>query len=321
MLRVDENDNNRILVVDDNEAIHEDFRKILAADDDGGELEDLEASLFGEENSGNAQSMGARFELTFASQGAEGFQKAQQAAESGNPFAVAFVDMRMPPGWDGLKTIEHIWKVDPNIQIVICTAFADYSWGEIIERLGRTDRLLILKKPFDNVEVSQLAISLTRKWTLARFADMQREQLESMVQSRTREIQAARDELVAANRIKSEFLANMSHEIRTPMNGILGFVDILVDDDELSEEHRESIEFIKHSADNLMGIIDQILDLSKVENQTLSLDNIDFDLELMLFDVCDIIKGASKKVPLNSLSISKISQARCLETQREFAKS
>ena len=130
----------------------------------------------------------------------------------------------------------------------------------------------------------------------ARFADMQREQLESMVQSRTREIQAAR-RAGAANRIKSEFLANMSHEIRTPMNGILGFVDILVDDDELSEEHRESIEFIKHSADNLMGIIDQILDLSKVENQTLALDNIDFDLELMLFDVCDIIKRRFKESP------------------------
>ena len=233
MLRVDENDNNRILVVDDNEAIHEDFRKILAADDDGGELEDLEASLFGEENSGNAQSMGARFDLTFASQGAEGFQKASKRRSQ----AILRGGLRRhahAPGWDGLKTIEHIWKVDPNIQIVICTAFADYSWGEIIERLGRTDRLLILKKPFDNVEVSQLAISLTRKWTLARFADMQREQLESMVQSRTREIQAARDELVAANRIKSEFLANMSHEIRTPMNGILGFVDILVDDDELA---------------------------------------------------------------------------------------
>ncbi len=298
MLKVDENDNNRILVVDDNEAIHDDFRKILANDDADGELEDLEASLFGDENSGSAQSMGAKFELTFASQGAEGFQKAQQAVEAGTPFAVAFVDMRMPPGWDGLKTIEHIWKVDPNIQVVICTAFADYSWGEIIERLGRTDQLLILKKPFDNVEVSQLAISLTRKWTLARFAEMQREQLESMVQSRTREIQAARDELVAANRIKSEFLANMSHEIRTPMNGILGFVDILVDDDGLSEEHRESIEFIKHSADNLMGIIDQILDLSKVENHTLALDNIDFDLELMLFDVCDIIKKRFTESPV-----------------------
>jgi len=298
MHRADEDNNNRILVVDDNEAIHEDFRKILSVGDNDGELEDLEASLFGDDNTGDAESMGAKFELTFASQGADGFRKAQEAVDAGNPFAVAFVDMRMPPGWDGLQTIEHLWKVDPNIQVVICTAFADYSWTEIIQRLGHTDRLLILKKPFDNVEVSQLAISLTRKWSLSRFAEMQREQLESMVQSRTREIQAARDELVAANRIKSEFLANMSHEIRTPMNGIIGFVDILVDDEDLSDENRESIEFIKHSADNLMGIIDQILDLSKVENHTLTLDNIDFDLELMLFDVCDIIKRRFKDNPV-----------------------
>ena len=289
MSKAGDNDNNRILVVDDNEAIHEDFKKILSARDQSGELEDLEASLFGAQE-GGAEELGAQFELAFAHQGAEGFQKAKEAVAAGEPFAVAFVDMRMPPGWDGLQTIEQIWKIDPDIQVVICTAFADYSWTEIIERLGHTDRLLILKKPFDNVEVSQLAISLTRKWTLAKFAELQREQLESMVESRTREIQAARDELVAANRIKSEFLANMSHEIRTPMNGIIGFVDILMDDEELSEDNRESVEFIKSSADNLMGLIDQILDLSKVESQSLALDNIDFDLELMLFDVCDIVK-------------------------------
>ncbi len=156
----------------------------------------------------------------------------------------------------------------------------------------------VLKKPFDNVEVSQLAIALTEKWTLKYFARLKLEQLETMVESRTREIQDARDELVAANRIKSEFLANMSHEIRTPMNGILGFVDILIDDEDLTEDQVESLTFIKRSADSLMGIINQVLDLSKVESKTLTIDNIDFDLELMLFDVCDIAKRQLKESPV-----------------------
>ena len=96
--------------------------------------------------------------------------------------------MRMPPGWDGLKTIEHIWEIDPNVQVVICTAYSDYSWGEITERLGRSENLLILKKPFDSAEVAQLASTLTEKWILARKASLKIEQLEQMVKERTDEL-------------------------------------------------------------------------------------------------------------------------------------
>jgi signal transduction histidine kinase len=74
---------------------------------------------------------------------------------------VAFVDMRMPPGWDGLETITHFWEVQPGLLVIICTAFSDYTWEEINRRLAQSDRFLILKKPFDNVEVFQLAASLT----------------------------------------------------------------------------------------------------------------------------------------------------------------
>ena len=66
---------------------------------------------------------------------------------------MAFIDVRMPPGWDGIETTGRIWEVDPEIQVVICTAFSDYSPDEMLAKLGRSDRLLILKKPFDNVEV------------------------------------------------------------------------------------------------------------------------------------------------------------------------
>ena len=67
--------------------------------------------------------------------------------------------MRMPPGWNGIKTAQEIWKVDPNLPIVICTAYTDYTWDEIVAELPRSELLLILKKPFDNIELKQMAAS------------------------------------------------------------------------------------------------------------------------------------------------------------------
>ena len=105
--------------------------------------------------------------LSFAVQGQEGWQMVQQALDAGKPYALAFVDVRMPPGWDGIDTIKRIWDINPEIQMVICTAYSDYSWEEITRRVGKSDRLIILKKPFDNIEVLQLAHALTEKWFLS----------------------------------------------------------------------------------------------------------------------------------------------------------
>jgi PAS domain S-box-containing protein len=155
--------NRRILVVDDNLSIHEDFRKILG----GGQasrLDAAEAALFGVKPSPRRE---IRFELEFASQGQQGFEMVQQALQQNRPFAMAFVDVRMPPGWDGIETIAKIWTVDPQLQIAICTAYSDYSLTEIADRLGEnSDRFVILKKPFDTIEVTQLANAFTEKWNL-----------------------------------------------------------------------------------------------------------------------------------------------------------
>jgi len=105
-------DNRRILVIDDNVNIHEDFRKILMPSADSDSLVQARAALFGEVPTLPPQ---VRYELDFASQGREGFGLAQNAYQRGNPYAVAFVDMRMPPGWDGLETIEHLWYADPDL--------------------------------------------------------------------------------------------------------------------------------------------------------------------------------------------------------------
>jgi len=174
----------RILVIDDNRAIHEDFRKILAAQQPNGALESLEEELFGK-----PKARSASYELDSAYQGQEGYEKVVASLKSDQRYALAFVDMRMPPGWDGVQTIEKIWQADPEIQVVICTAYSDYSWEEILNKFGAADRLLILKKPFDTAEVCQLACALTKKWHLAKHAHLKLNQLEALVAERMRELE------------------------------------------------------------------------------------------------------------------------------------
>src|SRR5206468_403202 len=107
----------------------------------------------------------------------------------------AFVDMRMPPGWDGVETIQRIWRIAPDLQMVICTAYSDYSWDEIATTIGQSDNLVILKKPFDPIEVLQLAQALTRKWQLNQQAKMRVELLLQMVNERTEALRATNHQL------------------------------------------------------------------------------------------------------------------------------
>jgi len=156
----------KILIVDDNQLIHDDFEKILAQDVHLSELVEVESLLFGDTTS-PAMDPQIESSLSHAFQGEDAVKLVKQAMAEGVPFDIAFVDMRMPPGWDGVKSIEELWKIDPELQVVICTAFSDYAWSDVLGRLGQTDNLLILKKPFDGAEVTQLAAVLSRKRKLA----------------------------------------------------------------------------------------------------------------------------------------------------------
>lgn len=177
--------NRRILIVDDTASIHEDFRKILThahASED--RLSDAETALFGAPASASLE----HFFLDSAFQGQEALGMVQAALDRDLPYAMAFIDMRMPPGWDGLETIERLWQVDPKLQIALCTAYSDYSWEDIAERLSLGDRLLILKKPFDAIEIRQMASTLTVKWQMTEEAALKMDQLEQAVEERTREL-------------------------------------------------------------------------------------------------------------------------------------
>ncbi len=156
--------NHRILLVDDNTSIHADFRKILCPDISGSAvINEMEAALFEDTKPAAAHTS---FELDSAFQGQEALEMVKLSLAENRPYAMAFVDVRMPPGWDGIETIARIWEVYPEIQIVICTAYSDYSWEDMRNKVGQPDGLLVLKKPFDNIEVQQIAHALTKKWLL-----------------------------------------------------------------------------------------------------------------------------------------------------------
>jgi CheY-like chemotaxis protein len=191
------NKNRRVLVIDDNPSIHEDFRKILSpATASTVALAATEAAVFGPPPDAVEQT---QFVVDSAYQGQEGVLLVRKALEAGRPYAMAFVDMRMPPGWDGVETTRKIWEFDPDLQVVLCTAYSDYSWGEMFERLGRRDGLLILKKPFDAVEAFQLAHALTEKWWLHQQSRRKMEELESRVAERTAELAITNESLRAEN--------------------------------------------------------------------------------------------------------------------------
>jgi PAS domain S-box-containing protein len=180
--------NHRILVIDDNRAIHDDMRKVLNGDTDQSDLQPDEELLFG------AQPVPVtHFEIVSAYQGQEGLSLLEESIAEGRPYSMAFVDIRMPPGWDGVETIGRLWQVSPDLQVVICTAYSDYSWSDIRRRLGHSDNLLILKKPFDNIEVTQLAYALTKKWLVSRQASARMEDLDAMVVSQTNELLRAEE--------------------------------------------------------------------------------------------------------------------------------
>lgn len=183
----------RIIIIDDNPEIHHDFIKILT-NSPSSSLNALKQQIFSQ----NSEQVALpQFQIDTASQGKEGYERIAEAIKQGNPYALAFVDIRMPPGWDGIETIKHIWELDKTIQIVICTAYSDYSWEETIAQLGKSDNLLILKKPFDFIAVRQLASALTKKWQLFQESKHYTTSLEQRIKDRTETIQKSLSRLRA----------------------------------------------------------------------------------------------------------------------------
>ncbi|HKS36900.1 MAG TPA: response regulator [Verrucomicrobiae bacterium] len=299
--------NRRILVIDDNRTIHDDFRKILSKRDGTDTvLDEAEAAIFGALPSVET----ARYQVDAASQGEEGKKMVEQAMAEGRPYALAFVDMRMPPGWDGIETIKRIWEVCPDLQIVICTAYADCSWVELQEKTNPLDRLLILRKPFDPVEVLQLAHALTEKWRLLQESRTRLTAVERMVAERTQELEAARIaalnmmEDAVRNREKSEqayedlkrevaerrqveqqlrqsqkmeafgqLAGGVAHDFNNILAVIMGYSTLLMDDEAVDEGIKEHLKQVYSAGERAANLTRQLLTFSrKKEMQVNSLN-------------------------------------------------
>jgi two-component system cell cycle sensor histidine kinase/response regulator CckA len=220
--------NRRVLVIDDNRAIHDDFRKILSPNAAARSALDVtETELFGSPTD-PAGVQRAQFELDSAYQGQEGVEAVKKALEEGRPYAMAFVDVRMPPGIDGVETTQKIWEIDSEVQIVICTAYSDYSWETMFEKIGNDDRMVILKKPFDTVEALQLAHALIEKWWLSQQSKRKVEDLGKMVAERTLGLNQANEdlqtEIVEHKQVETELrgkTAFLEAQINSSIDGIL----------------------------------------------------------------------------------------------------
>jgi two-component system NtrC family sensor kinase len=227
----------RVLLVEDMPSIHDDFRRILVPDRGSRSLAEAEGALFG-----TSTEPPMAYQLDCASSGEEGLNLLRAAMLEGKPYALAFVDMRMPAGWDGVRTIEELWREDDQLQVVICTAYSDQPLEQALSRLGSPDRLLVLKKPFDPIEVSQLARALTAKRRLALQSAAHLAKLEQVL----REVQEAAQELRRRNG-ELEMLANtVSHDLRSPMMAISLFSALL------SQELRT------HRSDKVAGYLDRL---------------------------------------------------------------
>lgn len=183
----------RVLAIDDNPAIHKDYKKVLLSDVTDSRLTDAESFLFDEEPAEHKAKPEFVYEIDSAFQGEEGLEMVRKSLQEGREYSVALIDVRMPPGWDGIETAKRIWQVYPELPIVLCTAYSDYGWEHISEELPQVDQLLILKKPFEPLELRQIVAAQVSRWHLNRLAQGNKQHLQKIIQKRTIEVESTRD--------------------------------------------------------------------------------------------------------------------------------
>lgn len=249
--------NNRILIIDDNRMIHNDFREILCNPREvGGDMGEIEKLLFEEDETAIIT-----YDVDSAYQGEEGVKLAHEALHAGKPYAMAFVDVRIPPGIDGVETVKRIWGGYPDLEVVFCTAFSDYTWVEMLRELVPTDRFLIMKKPFDSVVARQLAHGLTEKWNIRQSLLSRTRDLENMVKGKTGELLQAKEAAETIDREKEVFLTETGRELHAFLREVINCSELLLATD-LTEEQINYIKTMKRDGEKLFPVVAGILKFS-----------------------------------------------------------
>lgn len=257
----------KLLFIDDEAQILEAYEDLFNKNSSN-QLDDLldNLDISTGANSNTKFSEQNEYEVHTANQGIEGIKLVQNALEEDAPFQVAFIDMRMPPGINGAETAKRIRQIDPDIEIVFVTAYSDIDLGKIVSEIGKPDKLLYLKKPFDSQEVKQLALNLSVKYF--------------------------------NTKIKDRFLANVSHELKTPLASILGFSQLLQDEDEdvTEEEKVEFLDIIYKNATLMKSLIDDLL--STVTDKKKSINKERMSVNSILNFVISTLKPEAQKKDL-----------------------
>ncbi|MCP4298918.1 MAG: response regulator [Proteobacteria bacterium] len=255
----------RILVIDDDPEIIDLYQRVLIQKSSdihqrGKELFDLTADNDEEESNFSL----SKFEIVTATQGLEGVEKVADSVSLNRPFATAFIDMRMPPGIDGLETARQIKDLDPEIKIVFVTAYSDRNRAEISKVLGK-HRFFYLKKPCDPDELRQLAEVTTFWWETSREKNLLEEE-------------------------KEIFISNMSHELRHPLQIILGVCDTVINFDMEKVKRTQFLQDIENEAKRLFNLVEKLGTLNQLEGRSLLEELKPYELSELLHNVCRLMK-------------------------------
>jgi DNA-binding NarL/FixJ family response regulator len=208
----------RILVVDDEEGVLESYKNIfglLQQSASDSRIEDLQAKLYG---TGDGASPACLFsyDITYCQQAREALQAVRQAINENRPFAMAFLDVRMPPGPDGVWAAEQIRSLDGLVNIVMVTAYSDIDLAEIALRVRPLDKLLYIQKPFHTREIQQFGAALGAKWLAERRILNINQELEEKVDRQMvdlRRVNAALEETIVKLQKSEQSLIASQEEV------------------------------------------------------------------------------------------------------------
>ncbi len=315
--------NRRILLVDDNTDIHDDFKSILAPQiisKNQDKIQKLADKILGNDQESETKNIPKEihYNIDDAYQGEEAVTMIEEAEKQNQPYAIVFMDVRMPPGIDGIQAIQRIWKNHPYIEVVLCTAYSDYTWDEMLTFFGETDHLLFVKKPFDQVAIKQTALTLTKKWELDKKNREYVYNLEDEIAKRTKDLTKSNSQLRKKNEEIINLVHIITHDLRSPLTGIVGSLTILEKEiPNMPDSAEEFIKLCNESATFMDELISEILDLARWESGKACIKK----QQVPIRELCQsVIKRMKTKLLEKHIIVSNNLEAQILADEKALIK-